>query len=525
MTSQQLEDRIKELERLLIAQTSVEKRDRLSEIEELIKIHTNNSFDVIFTLNEEGAFIYISPAWNRLFGYSSEEALGQKFAKFVHPDDVASLFAYFSSLISTQQSATSPTYRVRHANGKWSWFIANCTYHTTTNGIVQILGVAHDITAQVNAEAIQRETDAKYKEIINQINDAIVVCDDQAKIIIWNKGAEQIFGLKASETINANIVEIQMQLALPQNKDPEHFKNSIDEMVTLSNHEAFNCIMDSQIITANTNEIKDIQGRVFPVKLNNSYLFCSVFRDTTEVKKIEKQLLQLNSDKNRFISILAHDLKSPFNALLGFSELLSSSIQDYSTEEIVDFAFHINKTAHNTFNLLEDILMWAHSQAGKIPFKPQIISLTRICSDVCNLLGPNADNKEITISTCNKEKDFLVYADEEMLKTILRNLISNSIKFTHRGGGIKITASQNQETTTVTVSDNGIGIHPEVMENIFNITHQMNKQGTENEQGTGLGLILCNEFIQKHNGNIWVVSEPGNGSQFSFSLPNFAEAL
>jgi signal transduction histidine kinase len=234
------------------------------------------------------------------------------------------------------------------------------------------------------------------------------------------------------------------------------------------------------------------------------------------------QLLQLNADKNRFISILAHDLRSPFNNLLGLSELLIEDIRKLNTDEIEDIVNNINASAKSSFNLLENILSWTKAQQGKIPFDPQLLSFIDNCKDVIEVLNPIAKAKNITINY--SATDYLnVFADADMLKTILRNLVSNAIKFTNIGGAIKINAVQNSENVTISVSDNGIGIPPENLAKLFNISEVLTTKGTTGETGTGLGLLLCKEFVEKHGGRIWVESEVRNGSDFKFALPIFAE--
>jgi signal transduction histidine kinase len=253
----------------------------------------------------------------------------------------------------------------------------------------------------------------------------------------------------------------------------------------------------------------------------------SIFRDITEqklaeqkLKESEKQLRQLNVDKDRFISILGHDLKNPFNNILGFSEILNDEIESLNKDEIKDIAKNINKSAKITNKLLEDILMWARTQNGNIPFKPQKLRFADITNTILEILNPSAYAKNITIYSL-PEDNISVYADINMLKTIVLNLVSNAIKFTNSGGAIKINAEQNSENVTISVSDNGVGIEPEDLKKLFDISQVLTTKGTAKETGTGLGLFLCKEFVEKHGGKIWVESEVGKGSDFRFTLPSF----
>jgi signal transduction histidine kinase len=237
-----------------------------------------------------------------------------------------------------------------------------------------------------------------------------------------------------------------------------------------------------------------------------------------------KNLNQLNADKNLFISILAHDLRSPFSALLGLLELLSESVRQLTIDEIESLVNQINEATQNTFTLLEDLLKWARMQSGKIPFEPQIISFTDICQSILEFHAPNANAKNIIINYFTA-KEINVYADIDMLKAVLRNLVSNAIKFTNKNGLINISAELTHPNITISVMDNGIGIEPENLLRLFNLSQVLTTKGTEQETGTGLGLLLCKEFVEKHGGKIWAESKYGIGSEFKFTLPAFTGPL
>jgi signal transduction histidine kinase len=236
------------------------------------------------------------------------------------------------------------------------------------------------------------------------------------------------------------------------------------------------------------------------------------------LKQSELKLLKLNADKDLFISILAHDLRNPFINIQGLSELLLEESETYDQGTLQKRIKLINSISHTTFSMLDDLLLWTKSQSGKIDFNPRKLELVHICKTVIENLKTIAVQKNISINCTGPEVIFL-QADEEMLKIILRNLVSNAIKFTNPGGKIDISLTLQSNEVTITVSDNGIGIPPETLKNLFNITHKISTSGTSNEKGTGLGLLLCIEFIEKHGGRIWADSIEGQGSQFNFSIP------
>jgi len=236
------------------------------------------------------------------------------------------------------------------------------------------------------------------------------------------------------------------------------------------------------------------------------------------LKRSEDQLREINATKDKFFSIIAHDLKNSFTSILGYSELLKEYATKCSVKETENYAVIINSSAQQAFQLLENLLDWARVQQGRINFSPQNANLFDISNKVIDLLKDNADQKGITINNEISSNTY-VFVDEDMIKTVMRNLISNAIKFTQPGGSIEIRASKTHDEIQVSVVDNGIGIGNGNIEKLFDYNSNFSTQGTRNEKGTGLGLSLCREFIEKHGSKIWVKSELGRGSEFVFSLP------
>jgi len=238
-----------------------------------------------------------------------------------------------------------------------------------------------------------------------------------------------------------------------------------------------------------------------------------------KLKENEVILEKLNADKDLFISILAHDLKGPFNSILGFLGLLSKNIRNYDIEEIETQLGIINDSSQRVHSLLDSILNWAKSQSGKLPYEPKELSFRTISSEIIETLKQCANTKSITINYL-AEEDLIVFADTDMLKAVLRNLISNAIKYTNNGGIVNISAEPTDLNVIIIVSDNGIGLEPELHCKLFDISQMQTTNGTAKESGSGLGLLLCKNFIEKHGGRIWVESKVGNGSEFKFTLPN-----
>jgi signal transduction histidine kinase/ligand-binding sensor domain-containing protein len=230
------------------------------------------------------------------------------------------------------------------------------------------------------------------------------------------------------------------------------------------------------------------------------------------------ELYELNASKDKFFSIIAHDLKNPFNTIIGFSEMLKRAVKSSDKETISEYAGMINTSALQTFRLLENLLEWANSQRGKISFVPEPVKLNELLQDEFLTLEDIAAEKNIELKSY---VDFraTIFADKNMLRTILRNLITNAIKFTYKNGTVQVNAITSETHIEIEVSDNGIGMSEETMALLFRIDANLSTRGTENERGTGLGLFLCKEFVEKHSGNIWVESEEGKGSKFKFRIP------
>lgn len=247
--------------------------------------------------------------------------------------------------------------------------------------------------------------------------------------------------------------------------------------------------------------------------------------DITERKKAEEeigrkneQLVRLNGEKDKFFSIIAHDMRSPFSGFLGLTEMMAEDIQNLTMDEIQHIAVSMKSSASNLFRLLENLLEWARMQQGLIPFDPQFIPLGPVADHSIALMVEPVKHKGIEIE-CRIPEGMTIFADEKMLNTVLRNLISNAIKFTRENGRIVVLARESANNIEISVSDNGIGMSQDTIDHLFRLDVQTSRKGTNNEPGSGLGLLLCNEFIEKHNGKIRVRSQENVGTTFYFTLP------
>ena len=257
---------------------------------------------------------------------------------------------------------------------------------------------------------------------------------------------------------------------------------------------------------------------VVEIIINQASAIIQKLREHAIVKKNEIELTKLNHTKDKFFSIIAHDLKSPFNAILGFTKLLYEDYNDYTDEERLRIIKLLHISSHNTFELIENLLEWSRIQQGQIVIKKETSSLRCLIDDSIKLFINNAVQKRIVIEN-NVEHNITICTDTYSIKTIIRNLFVNAVKFTDHEGCITINAKQLENNTEFSISDTGVGMSSEKISKLFRINEDISTYGTDNEKGTGLGLILCKELINEINGKIWVESQLGKGTIFRIAIP------
>lgn len=355
-----------------------------------------------------------------------------------------------------------------------------------------------------------KDNELKFRALSENSQDCITRYDQQLRYDYINKAGLEIRGLPLDQIIG----KTHREIGIYDDSQCEMFENTIESVFVSKQPQNIQYSLEGP----DGNVYYD--WRLFP-EFNSENEVSSVLgvaRNITELKQSEIDLLQLNVDKDRFISILGHDLKSPLYTLHSYGELLEENIQNYKEDEIKSILSEINKSTRISYQLIEEILTWTKAQSGKIPFNPQQFLFKDICRNILEILGPNASAKNIQINCLAADKLSIV-ADVDMFKTIMRNLVSNAIKFSHSGGVIRINSEESPEYLTLSISDDGVGIAPDDLVKLFNISKVHSTKGTSDEKGTGLGLLLCKEFVEKHGGKIWVNSEAGKGSTFFFNLP------
>lgn len=275
-----------------------------------------------------------------------------------------------------------------------------------------------------------------------------------------------------------------------------------------------------------TKEEIPVEVVLTPIQVKGRQYLYTVWRDISErvkaeaeIKQKNEQLKELLSTREKFFAIIAHDLKSPFQGLLGLTQIIAENPENFTLKELAGLTTGLHQTASNLYSLLRNLLEWAQIQRGSFSFSPQLIVLETIVSDNIQLLRKRAREKKISLRSTIKP-EMQIYADSNMVNSLVLNLITNAMKFTNAGGRVTISAKQNKEgMIQVSVKDNGIGMPEEISEKVFQAGEKVKRKGTDGELSTGLGLILCKEFVELNGGTIWLKSEEGAGTTFYFTLP------
>lgn len=381
-------------------------------------------------------------------------------------------------------------------------------------GILWTFGFIMLLNLRLNAEI--SEAKLHFEMIFNTSPDAVIISSlADGRFVDCNEGFIKISGYTKHEITGKSTLDIQLW---SKSSDRDLLINALKNRSTVENKEFLFNLKNGQTITGLMSaSIITLKGQPHII---------SVIRDISELKKSEQEiqrkneeLLRVNAEKDRFLSIIAHDLKSPFNGFLGLTQIITENFRTLTRENIQTMAQSMRESATNLYRLLENLLQWSQIQKGSIAFKPTAIQLHKVVNEIMQLEEEHAKTKCIQFSS-SIPLTLLVQADLNFLQTIIRNLVSNALKFTPQGGKIMITANNiDNQVVSVCVRDTGIGMSQQMIESLFRLDTDNRRPGTADEPSTGLGLILVKEFIEKNGGTIRVESEVDKGSAFYFTLP------
>ena len=464
----------------------------------------------------DGKIQYWNHASELLYGYTAQEAIGRNIVKLIVPSKMqGDMNQAIKQMVATGQPLPSAEVSLMRRNGSQVEVFAS-------NAIVQMHGRAPelfcfdiDLTEHKRAEEAIKERDEIYNQFLENSPIYIYFKDEKLRTLRLSHNYEAWLGKNMKELLGKNAQELFSG----------DFAKNMQESDLMSLKQGIKIENEEEFDGRNYSIIK------FPIRIEGKPTCLAGFIiDITEhkraemlMKESEARLQELNATKDKFFSIIGHDLKSPFNSILGFSNLLIEQIEENDYKGIGKYAMIIQQSSQRAMNLLSNLLEWSRSQIGKMEFNPHPIDISILINEATELLNDTAQQKSIAIYL-EIQSAINVHVDKLMVGTILRNLLLNAIKFTNRGGEIIISTEQKQDQCIVTVADNGIGMKKEVMEKLFRIDVSYSTMGTQNEVGTGLGLILCKDFVSKHGGKIWVESNHSdygkpNGSKFHFTIP------
>lgn len=491
----------------------------LKDSEEKFSILLKNISDFVFLIDPEIRVITLNRAACELIGDKEENIIGKHISE-IFPAHISEIYEKrLRYVFDTSESKTIDS--ILEIRDLKLFINTGLNPILDKSGKVSaVIGVSRDISENKSAKEALHKSEKKYKNIIDNLTDIYYRADAKGKIIMVSPSAIKTFGYSSMDEIIGNSLEILYQ----NPNERAGFVALLKKTGKVKNYRTVLYKKDRSELYVETtaNILLDSNGNYTGVE--------GIVRDITDRKKAEQTLKEneqkmrkLNAEKDKFFSIIAHDLKNPLNLMLGFSDLLIRNFDKYNNQKKKEYINIIQQSVQNTYKLLENLLLWSRAQRGIIDFYPENRNLFLLCAKTTELLIQSAENKSITLSNQIPE-DIYVEADENMFLTILRNLISNAIKFTPKSGKItikahSITDKNKHSYAEICVEDSGIGIAKETMAHLFTISENVSTKGTENEAGTGLGLMLCKEFVEKHGGKIRVESEVGKGSKFIFTLP------
>jgi PAS domain S-box-containing protein len=463
---------------------------------------------------------YVNPMISEIIGYSEKELLSIPFIEFVHPDDRELMIKNYRKRLKDDVIESRYPIRIltKHKGEVW---VEMSGVKIDWEGNPATLNFIYDITERKKAEYSLKESEVQYRSIANNGN-----------ALIWISSIDKLCNYFNEPWLNftGRTLEQEMGNGWAEGVHSDDFDECLRIYTTaFDKQEKFDMDYRLKHVSGEYRWIKDLgtpnynSAGEFIGYIGHCFDITERKLADAEIQRKNAELAELNASKDKFFSIIAHDLRNPLGNFKLITKLLHEDFDDLSNEERIELLESMKDSADNIYSLLENLLEWSQTQRNKIQFNPVELNLKLLSVGIINLLKPTAEKKQIQLIN-NISISSEVYADVNMINTVLRNLLSNAIKFTPNGGKIEIGIIKSSDDLMTSddciyVKDEGIGMSQDTIQKLFKIDENISTLGTNNEKGTGLGLILCKEFVEKHGGRIWVESEECKGSTFYFSLP------
>ncbi len=490
-----------------------EKQHRL-----MLDMIANNTGSIVFLLKVEGKdkyrYQFINDTFFQITGYEKNQFVGKLIEEIVPIEALDAELKKYREAIAQKQS-TQWEEQMPTQYGNKTGLVTLTPIFDSAYKCTHIVGHITDISGKLKTERSLRENEQVLKTVIAQMPMAVFAHDLDGNFVLVNEAAEEDTGYSKDELLSMKVSEIDLG-STRRNDQQQIWKNlefgSREHIITYHRKKDGKTYPVEVFITATV-----FKNR--PVMLAMAQDISDRLEAEKALKEREEQLSTANATKDKFFSIIAHDLRNPFNSMVGFSELLIDKIEEGDIQNLPDFLKILHNTAIHGTNLLDNLLTWSRAQSGSIRFKPGYFNLKELVDESLMLLENVAQQKQVRTEN-DISNDLMVYGDMDMLRTILRNLLTNALKYTDRGGLIQIYSEHVNGSYLVYVKDSGVGMTEEVVSKLFKPGENVSTAGTNEEKGTGLGLILCKEFVDRHDGEIGATSEVGKGSVFWFSIPD-----
>lgn len=457
----------------------------------------------------------------QIIGYTVDEISSmtiKDFSEIIHQDDLRQLKVLIGRHLKGESELFENELRLKNKSGEYIWvYCRGKIINRDENGNPTLVtGAINDINDKKTYELELKANEKKYRLIAENMHDVIWVYNlSKNKFIYMSPSIYYLRGFTVEESMAEKLEDIMTPESLNRVKDV--IKKEMPKLLE-HKHESVIVAMDIQQYRKDRSQVWVEISAKAGFNSDNEIEVIGTTRNIEERKNMEKKLLSTIRTKDKFFSIISHDLRNPFNSIIGFSSLLMDSIKKKDYESLEEYAGYIFNASHRAMDLLKNLLEWSRSQTGTIEFNPEYIDIYETVNEAVRLLQDFANRKSISLIN-NISTPVKIVADKNMLSTVLRNLISNAIKFTYPNGKVEISMKSDKNSFIISVKDNGVGMDKNIMSEIFSLESNYTSLGTEKEKGTGLGLILCKEFVEKHGGKIYVESQKGKGSTFSFSIP------